>query len=66
MPSSVIRGWTYDAARRWLDVTFVSGRRYRYLEVPPEIAEGLRVARSKGDYFNAEVRDRFTYVRRIG
>lgn len=30
MPSTAIRRFAYDAQARALDVTFVTGRRYRY------------------------------------
>ena len=62
MPSSVIRAFDYNAAGRWLDVTFVSGRHYRYHDVPPRIAQGMREAGSKGSYFNRRVRDRFAFT----
>lgn len=61
MPSSVIRRFDYDAALAALDVTFVSGRRYRYFEVPPMVAERFRRASSKGQFFNTRIRDRFDY-----
>lgn len=65
MPSSVIRRFDYDEADRRLDITFVSGRVYAYHDVPPEVAAAMRAAFSKGEYFNAEVKDsyRFTRVR---
>ena len=59
MPSTVIRRLSYDSAQRTLDVSFVSGRRYRYLEVPSEVAEGFRGAFVKGRYFSARIRDRY-------
>jgi hypothetical protein len=59
MPSSVIRSFTYDRDRAALDVTFVTGRRYRYFMVPTHVADGFGEAFSKGRYFNARVRDRF-------
>lgn len=62
MPSSVIRHYVYDAARRVLDVTFVSGRRYLYHDVPPEIAIGIADASSRGRYFNARIRDAFAFT----
>lgn len=62
MPSSVIRGWHYDADAHALDVLFVSGRRYRYHAVPPRIERGLREAGSKGRYFNQAIRDHFAFV----
>jgi lysyl-tRNA synthetase class 2 len=48
MPSSVIRSFDYDPGRRRLDVLFVSGRCYSYLDVPPEIHDRMKVALSKG------------------
>lgn len=62
MPSTVIRHFAYDSARAALEVTFVTGRRYRYERVPPRVAEQLRGAFSKGRYFNARIRDRFACV----
>jgi hypothetical protein len=63
MPSTVIRRWSYDEARHRLDIEFVSGRQYAYLEVPERIAEGMRRAVSKGGYFNRRIRDRFRFER---
>ncbi|MFL5296657.1 MAG: KTSC domain-containing protein [Phenylobacterium sp.] len=63
MPSSVIRTFDYDAAARRLDVQFVSGRRYSYFEIPEDLAERMRRSFSKGEFFNAHVRDRFRYAR---
>ncbi|WP_085219384.1 KTSC domain-containing protein [Allosphingosinicella indica] len=62
MPSSVIRHHAYDAARQVLDVTFVTGRRYLYHDVPPDTAIGLGAASSKGRYFNARIRDVFAFT----
>jgi hypothetical protein len=59
VPSTVIRRFAYDPAQRTLDVSFVTGRRYRYLAVPPDVAEGFRGAFVKGRYFNSRIRDRF-------
>lgn len=59
MPSTVIRTFAYDPDRRSLAVEFVSGRRYRYDDVPPALFEALRRARSKGKFFNGHIRDRF-------
>lgn len=61
MPSSVINRFTYDAARTALDVTFVSGRRYRYHDVPPMVADRFDRAASKGQFFNTRIRDRFDF-----
>lgn len=61
MPSSVIRGWTYHEPELRLDITFVSGKRYSYHDVPSEIADGMRAAFSKGSYFNERIRDHFRF-----
>lgn len=66
MPSSVIRRFEYDPDHTALDVTFVSGRRYRYYEVPPMLAERFRRAASKGQFFNTRIRNRFDYRELIG
>ena len=66
MPSTVIRRFSYDPAARALDVTFVTGRRYRYAPVPEETAERFRSAFSKGRFFNARIRDRYPFVELAG
>jgi len=61
MPSSVIRFFRYVPDTRELKVTFVSGRLYVYEDVPPEVAAAFKAARSKGTFFNQEIRDRYVY-----
>jgi len=61
MPSAVIRFFRYSPERRELKVTFVSGRLYAYEDVPPEVAAAFKDARSKGSFFNQQIRDRYTY-----
>lgn len=63
MPSSVIRGFRYAPDRGELHVAFTTGRRYRYLNVPADIAEALQAAFSKGEFFNRHIRDRFPFER---
>lgn len=63
MPSSVIRRFDYDDADRRLDIMFVTGRRYAYHDVPPEEAAVFRAAFSRGEYFNAHIRDRYRFTR---
>jgi hypothetical protein len=63
MPSSVIRSYRYDPADRHLDLVFVSGRHYRYHDVPEEIYQEMRNAFSTGEYFNANIRDQFRHTR---
>lgn len=59
MPSTVIRVAHYDPERRVLDITFITGRRYLYHDVPRSAADAFRAAFSKGRHFNARIRDRF-------
>ena len=59
MPSSVIRAFVYDPVRRSLAIEFVSGRQYRYDDVPEYVVEAMRLSRSKGQFFNRHIRDHF-------
>ena len=59
MPSTVIRRFLYAPGSRDLTVEFVTGRRYIYLDVPPEDVQAFRGAFSKGAHFNRYIRDRF-------
>ena len=61
MPSSVIRFFRYAPDTRELTVTFVGGRVYAYEDVPPEVASAFRDVRSKGTFFNQQIRDRYAY-----
>jgi hypothetical protein len=59
MDSSLINGALYWPEHKALELCLASGRRYLYLGVPPEVAEGFASARSKGSYFNRAIRGRF-------
>lgn len=63
MPSTVIRSFSYDAARSELLITFQSGRRYAYRDVPEEIFIAMKGAFAKGEFFNRHVRDSFAFRR---
>jgi KTSC domain-containing protein len=62
MPSSVIRRFRYDPARRELAITFVSGKVYVYRDVPEAIVEELTAASSRGQFFNKNIRDCYAYA----
>ena len=64
MPSSVIRSFDYDPEAHRLDIRFVSGRLYSYLDVPERVVEAMRRATSKGGFFNRRIRDRYRFVQR--
>ena len=61
MPSTVIRRFVYDQTEQELWVEFVTGRRYVYSGVPPEVASALGSAFAKGVYFNTRIRDRYPH-----
>jgi len=63
MPSTVIRNFSYKPAERKLRVQFISGRRYDYHDVPVEVAEAMRTAFSKGEYFNQHIKDHYRFTR---
>jgi len=62
MPSSVIRSYHYDETEHRLDIEFVSGRRYSYLDVPLEEVAAMQRTISKGGFFNRRIRDRYAFV----
>jgi lysyl-tRNA synthetase class 2 len=57
--SSALAHVAYSGRTRELDVRFVSGRTYRYFDVPPEVYERLREAASKGVFFNTAIKDKY-------
>jgi lysyl-tRNA synthetase class 2 len=61
--SSVIDAVRYDSRGERLDIRFTSGDVYRYAEVPPFVMRAFMAAPSKGEYFNAEIRDGYDYER---
>jgi len=64
MPSTVIRNFQYRQIEKALDITFVSGRSYRYLRVPPTLYDEMKASPSKGEFFNRYIRGHFTFERR--
>jgi hypothetical protein len=61
MPSSVIRAFAYRPGCAELEVTFTTGRRYVYSDVPRAAAEALRAAFAKGPHFNGHIRGRYPH-----
>ena len=59
MPSTAIRDIFYNSVKRELRVTFVTGRRYVYAGVPPDVFDAFKTASSRGAFFNGEIRDRY-------
>ncbi len=63
MPSTVIRRFTYHPEDKRLEIIFTTGRRYLYHAVPHEVADAMGRAFSKGEFFNAHIRDHFAFTR---
>jgi hypothetical protein len=62
VPSTAIKQIAYLPDARELDVTFVgSNRTYTYFGVEPEVHEDFVHAMSKGQFFNARIRDRYEF-----
>lgn len=53
----------YDARTRTLEVEFVNGRVYQYHGVPDSVREQLLRAPSKGQFFNAHIRNSYPFLR---
>ena len=53
----------YDAETQTLEVEFNTGRVYQYYSVPEQEHPGLLNADSKGTYFNANIRNGYSYSR---
>jgi KTSC domain-containing protein len=62
VPSTVIRRFDYRPDERELDISFTTGRRYLYHDVPPEAAAALRSAFNKGRHFNSRIRGAYRYT----
>jgi hypothetical protein len=60
--SSMLAAVGYDSNLKALVVLFNSGKAYQYLQVPPEIFQGLTEARSKGRYMLDHVIDHYPYA----
>jgi len=60
--SSVMSYVHYDEDTAELDITFRSGKVYRYSDVPLPIYVDLLDAESKGEFFNRHIKDAFHFV----
>lgn len=60
--SSMLAAVGYDDNLQALVVLFNSGRAYQYLNVPPEVFQGLTQAQSKGRYMLDHIIDHYPYA----
>jgi lysyl-tRNA synthetase class 2 len=63
--SAVIKSFDYDADKQILRVEFGSGSIYQYHDVPESIYQELKASPSVGQYFNANIRDKFGFDREV-
>jgi KTSC domain-containing protein len=61
--SSMITSVGCDTRKKILEVEFVSGSIYQYLEVDSDTFKEFVEAPSKGTFFNAHIKDEYTFVR---
>ena len=61
--SSMLRRVRYDPQKRFLDVVFRTGEKYRYKDVPPDEYDGLMEAQSHGKYMQTRIIDHYDVVR---
>ena len=61
--STAIASVGYDAVARTLEVEFVGGAVYRYVDVPAQEHAALLAADSLGAHMNARIRDRYRFER---
>jgi lysyl-tRNA synthetase class 2 len=63
MPSTVVRHISYDEGARELHIVFTSGEVYTYYNVPKPVYAAFRAAFSKGQFFNAHIKERYDFRR---
>ena len=61
--SSMIASIGYDPRKRILEIKFVHGRIYQYLDVDLSTFKELEGAPSKGTFFNTHIKDEYACVR---
>lgn len=61
--SSTLTTVAYDCDNQVLRLEFRSRAVYHYFGVPPSVHLDLMAAKSKGSYFNRNIRGRFPYHR---
>jgi hypothetical protein len=61
--SSMLRRVRYDPKKRFLDVVFRTGEKYRYKDVPPDEYKRLMNAESLGKYMQRYIIDEYDVER---
>ncbi len=63
--SVVLKSFDYDGDKKILRVEFTNGGIYQYHDVPKSVYEELEKSPSKGQYFNAEIKDKFGFDKEV-
>jgi hypothetical protein len=63
MPSSVVRNISYEVSARRLRIVYVSGNAYDYFDVPEKVYEAMKLANSKGEFLNRQIKGHYGFVR---
>ena len=63
--SVAVKSFDYDADKKILRVEFTNGSIYQYHDLPKSLYQELEKAPSKGQFFNAKIRDKFGFDREI-
>ncbi|WP_186210862.1 KTSC domain-containing protein [Burkholderia gladioli] len=61
--SSNISSIGYDVENQILEIEFHGGSVYSYSGVPPSEYEGVMNADSKGKYFHANIKNRYSFMK---
>ena len=61
--STALLATAYQDHRALLELEFSSRAVYHYFDVPPQIYQALLRVKSKGEYFNHHIRNRFAYTK---
>jgi len=63
--SNVIKSFDYDEPTQTLRVEFNNGSIYQYHDVPDRVYQELKIAPSVGQYFNAQIREKYGQDREV-
>lgn len=59
--SSLLSSYGYDEEKKELQITFNKGGTYTYLDVPKSVYDDMTEAKSIGQYFLANIKDRYSF-----
>ena len=63
--SAAVKSFDYDKDKQTLRIVFSNGSIYKYLDVPEAIYKELKETSSVGQYFNANIREKFGFDREV-